>query len=401
MRALKRVLLFWGILIVLGLLGFFTPSIIALLVTAIVFWIVLAFFHYRYLRQEELLQLLTMATATQAPLVSSLLVYLKDRPRDRWHQFWVAMLVFPLYYVAWHRQNSFDRKLGGVIVLLRQGVPLHIALEEVPGVASRETILATAVGETTGRLHDCLNSVPRWRLATVWLDALPRWIYPLAILLWMAVVGGFLQIFIAPKFEKIFEDFHMKLPWLTELLIEIGRSFSLVILLAMLASLLLVSMLLASSTLCWHVPVLGHFYRMQSQGRVLQMLGLLLQAGKTVPEAFQVLVELGSFAPVVHRRLWRTKNRVEQGEPLPETLRCQGLLSRNMLPLVQAAQRADNLPWALAELGDNLNRRLVRQVQRLTMIAFPLLVVAAGVIVGLFVLGYFLPLIELISKVGS
>ena len=36
----------------------------------------------------------------------------------------------------------------------------------------------------------------RVRLATVWLEALPRWIYPLWILLIMIAVGTFVFVFI-------------------------------------------------------------------------------------------------------------------------------------------------------------------------------------------------------------
>jgi general secretion pathway protein F len=398
---MKRILIFWGIIFALAIFAAVGAGFGDVCIVALGFWIVLAFLHYRHIRQEEFLAFLTTAVRSQAPLDKSLLVYLKDRPRDRWHNFWVALIVSPIYYFSWHREHSFDRKIGEVVMLLRQGAPLYIALEKAPGVASRETILAAAVGESTGRLPECLESVPRWRLATVWLDALPRWIYPLFLLTGMAAISAFLMVFITPKFEKIFEDFHMRLPWLTEQLIIHSRRFWLLPVYLWLALLALVTVLLGSSICCWHCPIVRRFYRMDNQGRVLQMLGLLLHAGQTVPDALRLLTGLGAFRPVVHRRLTQALHRVEQGAPLPETLQQQGLLPRSMLPLVQAAQRAGNLPWALSELGESLNRRLVRQVQRFTMIAFPLLVMAVGLLVGLFVVGYFLPLIEMISRMDS
>lgn len=396
---MKRIFLFWGIIAALLIFGALGPGLVDLGILALGFWIVLTYFHYRYVRQEEFLGFLITAVTSEAPLDKALLVYLKDRPRDRWHGFWISLIVNPIYYFSWHREHSFDRNIGNVVVLLRQGVPLYVALQETPGLAARETILAVAVGESTGRLPECLDTVPRWRLATVWLDAIPRWIYPLAVLTGMAAIGGFMMIFVVPKFEKIFEDFHIKLPWLTEQLIEYGRSYWLVPVYLWLGLLAGITVLLGSSACCWHCPGFGRFYRMDSQGRMLHMLGLLLRAGKTVPESLRILADLGAFRPVVRRRLQRALDRVEQGDPLPETLQQQELLPRNATPLVQAAQRAGNLPWALAELGESLNRRLVRQLQRLTMTAFPLLILAAGLLVGLFVVGGFLPLVELMTRI--
>src|SRR5262249_56799830 len=50
-------------------------------------------------------------------------------------------------------------------------------------------------------------------------------IYPIVVLLVAFLILAFIMIFIIPKFEKIFLDFKMKLPYLTELLIATSRWF--------------------------------------------------------------------------------------------------------------------------------------------------------------------------------
>lgn len=397
---MKRVWIFWGILGALILFGVLFPNGSDLAIYAFVFWIVFAFFHYRYVRQEEFVHFLTMAVASRAPLAQSVRVYLRDRPRDAWHEFWVALLVFPLYYALWHRQNSFDRKLTRVAEFLEEGMPLAKALRDTPGVAAPETILATAVGQATGKLEMCLRSAPRWRIATLWLDVLPRLIYPFLLLLVLTVIGGFLMIFIIPKFAMIFQDFHMKLPWLTEQIMFFSRTFFSYAIMLLVSTFILVSILLASSTCCWYCPVLGRFYRMHNQGRFLHMLGLLLEAGLTVPQALQLLDGSRYFGPVMRKRLQIVGRQVEQGGALAEGLNQQRLLPSNMVPLVQSAQRTNHLPWALAELGDMLGQRTFRLAQRWVMGVFPVLIVAGGVLIGTVVLGLFVPLIELLTELN-
>src|SRR5271165_4397378 len=50
-------------------------------------------------------------------------------------------------------------------------------------------------------------------------------IYPLVVISVAVSILSFIMIFIIPKFEKIFADFKMRLPWITEALINTSRWF--------------------------------------------------------------------------------------------------------------------------------------------------------------------------------
>jgi general secretion pathway protein F len=139
---------------------------------------------------------------------------------------------------------------------------------------------------------------------------------------------------------------------------------------------------------------------MHVQARVLRMLGILLEVERPVPQALAVLADSGYFSRVARNRLNAARGAVERGEPLAPTLQRFGLLPRRMVALVQAAERAHNLPWALAELGDHLAQRAVRLMRRLTLVFFPAAVVGVGVIVAAVVLGWFLPLIKLLTELS-
>src|SRR5262249_17509182 len=120
------------------------PVLPALLMLVLIWtWMIFAYLHYRYGRQEEFLQLLITAVEANAPLVPAIRAYLLDRPRGTMREFWVCLLqffVFPGYYWFWHQRHSFDRKVARVARLLESGVPLEQALQATPGVAARETI---------------------------------------------------------------------------------------------------------------------------------------------------------------------------------------------------------------------------------------------------------------------
>jgi type II secretory pathway component PulF len=362
-------------------------------------FIAFSYFHYRFVRQEELLLVLINAVESGTPLNAALWAYVDDRPRSRWREILVSLLITPFYYWSWHRWNTFDSKVEQLAGLIDVGASLHEGLVETPGVASKEVMLAVALGESTGKLGPCLKSVPRWRLATVWLEVFPRLVYPLVLLLGIMITAALVLIFIVPKFERIFASFKMRLPAATENFIAFGREHGKpVALIAVLVLLGVSAALLISSRLCWHVPILGRLYRMQSRGHVLRTLALLLETGHTVPEALEVLEGSEYFSGTVRRRLRLVRFRVALGEPFLEQLCQQGLLPQHMLPLLRAAERANNLPWAFKELGETLGTRTARLTHRLSMTVFPTAVMAVGLAVGFFAFAMFSPLVRLISE---
>src|SRR6516225_5457141 len=184
MKTFRRVLisllaiifLLFALAISLTFLGFW--------ILAIYGCILFSFLHYRYGRQEELVQVIITAVETGAPLSSALWAYLLDRPQGSQREMWVATLLFfilPGYYWIWHRRHSFDRKLEHLAHQLEHGVPLGAALKNTPGLASADTRLAVAVGIATGRLAPCLKILRRRRLGVLWLEVIARFMYPLAL----------------------------------------------------------------------------------------------------------------------------------------------------------------------------------------------------------------------------
>ena len=351
----------------------------------ILFWAIYccgiySYSHHRAIRQEELLHLLSTAAEADSPVGPAVWAYLSDRPR-RW---------------------GFERKVEQLALLLESGESLADSLRATPGLVPREAVLAAAVGEPSGQLALCLRHAPRWRLATVWLEVLPRFLYPVLLLLFINGSFVFISIFIMPKFEKIFHDFHFSLPEPTQRAIWFGRHFlgSSLMWLLLLAVLGLIAWLIASPTARWYFPGVGRFSRMHVQSRVLSILGILLETGRPLPEALYLLADSGYFAGTARRRLVTARQRTEQGESLAPCLYQQGLLPGRMVSLLQSAERTRTVPWALTELGAHLAQRAARSVRRFSMIFFPAAVLGVGALVGYLAVAWFMPLIKLLTELA-
>src|SRR5262249_25677635 len=142
------------------------------------------------------------AVESGAPLAPAIRSYVDDRPHGTAREFWVAVgqfMILPGYYWIWHRRHQFDRKVSKVADLLERGSSLSQALAAVPGVASKQTVVAAAVGESTGNLAMCLRHANQVNLGPVWLEVLPRIIYPLSVFWFTAFMLLWWVTFIGPK----------------------------------------------------------------------------------------------------------------------------------------------------------------------------------------------------------
>jgi type II secretory pathway component PulF len=68
--------------------------------------------------------------------------------------------------------------------------------------------------------------------------------------------------------------------------------------------------------------------------------------------------------------------------------------------VLEAAERAGNLSWALRELAEGSERRLGYRMQALAQVLFPLIVILIGGIVFLLAVAYFSPLIRLVEELA-
>jgi type II secretory pathway component PulF len=418
MRKLKLFLVgCLGTGIVLGLLGatmftalyFDLAALVLPLLGVFLFygWMLFAFLYYRQARQEEFLHLLETAVETEMPLAQALWAYLQDQPRGVEREAWIVALmlfVFPGYYWIWHKRHRFDAKVARVAQRLNQGATLTRALQAEPGIVSRDALLAVAIGEATGKLALSLRTATRSELGPVWLQAGTRLVYPVLLLVFIFALTSYWMAVIMPRLSTIFVQFDEPLPEITAWFVELWDVFEnhipLVLgIVAILAGLLLV--LIFSSVVRWYMPGIGRLYAMQVQSRVLRMLGLMLEAGKPIPEALDLLSRSGCFARLIRWKLRGTRRRVEQGQVLADSLRRWGLLSAAMTPLVRAAERMRNLPWALIELGDSRGQQVQRLVRRLSLMLTPLVVVGLGGLVCFIALSMFIPLLVLITKLGD
>src|SRR5437764_151656 len=129
--------------------------------------------------------------------------------------------------IAESQHGRFARDLILAREQLEQGASLTTVLQVIPGIPPR-VIGLVASAERSGRLSQVLSRLMEQRRLAISSGRgfLPFYrTYALMLGLALITVTSMLMIFVMPKYEQIFKDFHTQLPAVTVVTLSISRSF--------------------------------------------------------------------------------------------------------------------------------------------------------------------------------
>ena len=334
----------------------------------------------RATRQDSLLSVLAIAAERGMPLAPAVLAFADQ-----------------------YRGTSY-RRIMDLAARINWGTPLPEALEGSRKLMSRDAVLQAWVGEAAGRLPRALRmaATSRSNQLPLWTAICARLSYILGLLLAVQIISAFVLYFIVPKFEAIFNDFNTSLPQVTILVIDASRLLIRYGFITAFIPMIEIGLLvfLPLSFLSWSnytIPLFDRLLGRRHTALVLRSLALTVEGGKPIVQGLSTLTQ---HYPTewVRRRLKAVEKEVGQGADWIESLRHYGLIRPTDADVLTSAVQVGNLDWALLELAETAERRLVTRVQMVIQTLFPLVVVMLGMVVFIMAMAYFVPLVALITE---
>jgi len=229
--------------------------------------------------------------------------------------------------------------------------------------------------------------------------------YPLFLLFAVVVVLYVLSVWVLPMYEKLFTSMGAELPFLTRVIFACGRKLPLFLWsgLALIISGLLVLRLTSPDLwkkrlehILGSLPLSRKVYRQRDLVRFSRMLGRLLVAGIPLLEALrlttgalrgQEMLELMTHL-VLH---------VRQGKRMAPLLRASRIFPKEGAEMIAVAEEAGQLDRMLHYISQMFRRELEEQLDRLTRMIEPALILAVAGLIGLVAAGVMLPIFDLSS----
>ena len=288
---------------------------------------------------------------------------------------------------------------------LEAGWLLPDAVDASGGLFPPEARVAIRVGHQAGTLAAALGNVAGGRDShdAVWAQVAGKVLYLSTVVLFGSCVAMFLMLKIVPAVQRIFIDFNADLPPITQFFFFVSGSTALY---GGFLSAILFPVMVLITAYClfryigwvhWDLPGVTWLLRRLHTAAILDVLATVAQREQSFRDGIATLARAYP-KMTIRRRLWRVLADLEAGTNWCDSLARRGLIRQADRAVLLAASRVGNLPWALREMADSNRRRLAYRSQTWLQVAFTLVILMLGLMVLLFVVSYFLPMISLIQN---
>lgn len=297
----------------------------------------------------------------------------------------------------------------GLFDAMNRGMPLLAAIARYPSALPRETSAFLAAGTSRQARIAALREISRpaqGELTTLWRDCVDRLAYLLVILLVMTSILTFIMIKIVPEFQKIFYEFDLDLPMMTQVAVNFSKYFVqfLGVPTFMIFAILIVAATIVGICYLCDQPVLSGISDRLFRGRhIANVLRIIALATEFRGPLADVLHRLAITYPArrIRRRLDIAANRVDAGASWQDALHSARLVTQSEQSLLTTAEQAGNLPWALREIASRREKLAIYWIATRLQVLYPFIILSLGLFVAFYAISLFIPIVNLIDGLSK
>lgn len=308
-----------------------------------------------------------------------------------------------------------SRKLGFVLSDLQKnmeaGLSFHETLSRHPKVFSDLWINLVESGEASGNLAVVLSRLASYleRDAEFKRKIISALIYP--GILTCAGLGAlfFMAVKIIPTFAEIFKGFDIQLPLLTRALIFVSdylRKYLLFLILIVGAGVFLFKKYVQTKKgrrvyekIRFKLPVFGQFFLATNIEKFSSEMSTLLESGVPILYCLDIAersVNNLTMGDVIRR----IKDSVREGKPLREPLESCGFFEPMVVQMISIGEEIGELPQMFKKINQFYQELCETFLARFVSMFEPFILIFMGSIIGIMVVGMFLPIFQ-IAKIGG
>jgi len=310
------------------------------------------------------------------------------------------------------RPSALKNALIDVVEDVESGSTLSEAFGKHPRAFDRLYVNMVKAGEAGGALEVILQRLAEFKEKSQSLKrkVIGAMVYPAVVI--MAAVGIliFIMVAIIPKFEKIFREFGLKLPALTQFLIDVSMwcskywwSLPLVPLgIWLLFKLIRLSRAgnYALDRMTLWIPIVGRIVEKTIVARTMRTLGTLVSSGVPILESLSIVRETANNA-VFERMFQRVYESIREGDTIAEPLRESHLVDDMVTNMVEVGEETGDLDTMLYKIADFYDEEVDTAVKSLISLLEPIMIIVLGGIIGTIVVALFLPMLGLLEGLSK
>ena len=305
------------------------------------------------------------------------------------------------------------KDIAEMIERIQGGASFTEAAERYPHIFPKNVLYLTRMGEDTGKLDEMLKDASEHlqRVHNILSNTKQALLYPAFVL--TAISGGMLFWFayVVPKIVGLFKELDVDLPKLTLMLIAASEFFEQYYLHVLGGAVLLIVMLLtarrrnrrvrkAFDQILLRIPIAKAIITASVLAYITEYFAMLINAGIDIMQSMRILNE--SVGNEVYRdKLAEVRGFLETGEGISDSFKQALIFPGFVVRMMSVGESSGTLSDQLTYIADQYRNKLSVVVSTLGKTIEPLILVVAGTIFAIIIMGLFLPIYDLVSRVTA
>jgi type IV pilus assembly protein PilC len=216
-------------------------------------------------------------------------------------------------------------------------------------------------------------------------------------------------MFVIPIFKDIFASFNAKLPFLTQMLINISgflRTKILYIVPPLAIAVWGIKKWIKTEKgqemiddLSLKLPVFGILLKKVAIAKFTRTLGTLIKSGVPILQGLETVAKT-SGNKVIERAIMNSYSSIKEGGRISDPLKKAGIFPPMVIQMISVGEETGGLDNMLNKIADFYDQEVDTAVKGLTSMIEPIIIIILGVVVGTIVIAMFMPMFSLGEMVG-
>jgi type IV pilus assembly protein PilC len=295
---------------------------------------------------------------------------------------------------------------------VRGGTDLSVAMETCPKVFDALYVSMVRAGEVSGQMDIILERLADYQEASETLrrEIKSAMTYPVVSMVLVLGITAFLMLGVVPGFRQVFDSLDSELPAITTFTLETAEFLKAnwaPVFGGLVFSIIGVLMFKKTEKGGWffdrmslRLPIFGPLVRKVALARFSRTFATLIRSGVPIMGTLDIVAETAGNR-VIAAVVLDSRESVRSGNMLSEPLAKSPVFPPMVTRMIAIGERTGSLEVLLEKIAEFYDSQVKAAVKSLTSMIEPLLISVMGVIVGGVVLAVFLPILDVVGKLGG
>lgn len=234
-------------------------------------------------------------------------------------------------------------------------------------------------------------------------------IYPIVLGVVAIIAITFILTFVMPTFVQMFEENNVELPMSTKMVLGTSKmlgKYGLIFFLVLVIGIILLGKYLKSeegqyklSVINLKLPVIKKLTQKIVVSRFTRTMGIVSSSGMSLVTSLEIVASVVG-NKIAEKELLKVKEKVLKGEGLGDSIMNIKIFPPMLASMVKVGEEAGSLDSILDKTADFYDDELEREIQTVTALIEPAMIVIMGVIIGFLLISILTPMFKMYNSIG-